>query len=157
MPLKRHPALAPLSREHHHALLLARGLQRGASSHLRAELPPEPALLAAHVCAFYDRLLAPHFRAEELVMEAARRGSAELVALCGQIEAEHAQLRETIDTLRGPLEAQAQLDLLDRFGALLEAHVRTEERSLYEGVQACLDDAALLALGVAMERVRTNA
>jgi uncharacterized protein (DUF1778 family) len=154
MPLKRHPALAPLSREHHPALLLARGLQRGVSSHLRAELPAEPAALAAHVCAFFDTNLAPHFLAEELVLEAARGGSAELVAASRRIEAEHAQLREMADSLRRPMEPEAQLDLLDRFGALLEAHVREEERSLYEGVQQVLDEDALRSLGVAIDHHR---
>ena len=152
MPLKRHPALVPLSREHHHALLLARGLRRGASSHLRATLPTEPAALAAHVAAFYDTTLAPHFRAEELVLAAARESGTELSAVCGEIEAEHERLREMASALRSQMEPTAQLDLLDHFGALLESHVRTEERSLYEGVQESLDEAALRALGAGIER-----
>lgn len=156
MPLKRHPALAPLSREHHHALLLARGLQRGVSSHLRAELPSDPPALAAHVCAYFDTHLTPHFRAEELVMDAVRAGDPELVEACRVVASEHARLGQMIDSLRQPMEAGAQLDQLDRFGALLEAHVRSEERSLYEGVQRCLDDDALSALGAAIERLHAH-
>lgn len=71
---------------------------------------------------------------------------AELARLCEQIEAEHGRMHEMVDALRRPMDAGPQSELLDRFGTLLEAHVRTEERSLYEAIQASLSDEVLARL-----------
>lgn len=149
MPLQRHPALVPLSREHHAALVLARAIQLDGSAQLRAKLPREPRALVSHVTKVYAEALAPHFEAEdELVLVAARGRSPALDAICQDIEDDHAQLRAMIAELRAPELAESQIgSLLDRFGKLLEAHVRKEERSLYEGVQQALDESELVALG----------
>jgi hypothetical protein len=151
MPLKRHPALASLSREHHAALVLARAVQLGGSA-FRAKLPGDPRGLAAHTVRVYADELAPHFAAEEeLVLVAARGHGAELEAVCDDIENDHAQLRAMIDELgSGALDESQIGSLLDRFGKLLEAHVRKEERFLYAGVQTALDEDALNALGAAL-------
>lgn len=152
MPIQRHPALAPLSREHHHALLLARGLQKGASVHIRATLPQDASALAAHVCTFFDERLAPHFALEEeLLMPAARGRTAPLDAACADVIDEHARLRAMIEELRTPTTAAVRLEsVFDAFGALLESHVRSEERVLYTGMQDTLDEAELRAVGAAI-------
>lgn len=149
MPLSRHPVLAPLSREHHHALLLARGVQKGASDHIRATLPPDARGLAAHVCAVYDAQLARHFTLEEEVLVATVRGrNVTLDAACEEVVEEHARLRAMIEELRAPTTPADRLEgVLDAFGALLESHVRKEERVLYTGVQDALDETELRALG----------
>ena len=158
MPLRRHPALLSLSRGHHGALQLARGVQDGVSPHLRETLPAEPRALAAHVCRVFAETLAPHFDAEEAVVLVAARGhGAELDAECEIVEGEHARLRAMIAELSAPTLADDAIEpLLDRFGQLLEAHVRREERSLYEGVQAALDEPALAALGAKLEATSTG-
>lgn len=149
MPLRRHPALASLSREHHSALILARAVQQGVSAQLRARLPAEPRALAAHVAKVFAAELAPHFAAEdEVVLVAARGHSPELDAVCEEIADDHARLRAMIEQLGVPSLEESQIGtLLDAFGKLLEAHVRKEERSLYEGVQEALDEGALVLLG----------
>jgi quercetin dioxygenase-like cupin family protein len=111
--MKRHPALVPLSHDHHHTLVAARALRRGDPSRL-LELRPE---------------LERHFREEE-----------ELVfPLLGHLEppppalaeacVQHAQIRARLD------EPDAEL------GELLEAHVRLEEQVLFELVQEVADAA----------------
>lgn len=154
VPLRRHPALAPLSREHHHALLLARGLKRGASDHLRATLPHDERALAAHVCGVFDAELAPHFAIEEeLVVPAARGRDGSLDAVCDAVLDEHARLGAMIAELRAPATSPMRIaELLDAFGTLLELHVRNEERVLYERVQDVLDETALAALGARIAR-----
>ncbi len=142
----RHPALAPLSREHHLALQLARGIQKNASPHLRATLPSDPGALVAHVRAVFVSDLERHFEAEEkIVVEAVRGRDLELDALCTTVLREHAEMRELVRRLGlSELSAGACDDLLDQLGLALEAHVREEERTFYERVQTTLDEAALL-------------
>lgn len=147
--IQRHPALVPLSREHHFALKLARALRADGSRHLRATLPPEPAALAEHVRAVFAAELERHFVVEEqLVLGALEGRSAELDAICAEIRREHEQLRELQGRLgdRG-LSDEGILAVLDRFGALLEEHVRSEERVLYDRVERTLDAASLAQLG----------
>lgn len=158
MPIQRHPAIAPLSREHHHALLLARGLQKGASDHIRATLPQEERALAAHVCTFFDEHLAPHFALEEELLGPAARGrTAPLDAAFADVIDEHARLRAMVEELRAPMTPADRLQtVFDAFGALLESHVRQEERVLYAGVQDALGEAELSALGAAIVEWNVN-
>ena len=150
----RHPALAPLSRDHHLALQLARGIQRNASVHLRSKLPPTPHALAAHVCSVFAAEIEAHFEIEEtLVIEAVRGRDVELDAICAEVVREHAQLRDLVRQLSLPDLPDAPFeDLLDRLGSALEAHVRTEERSFYERIQVVLSEAELLRLGARTAR-----
>lgn len=149
MPLRRHPALLALSREHHPALVLARAVQLGGSARLRARLPSEPRALARHVTKVFAEELEPHFAAEdELLLPAARGHNAALDAVCNEVEDDHAQLRAMIAELGSPALDESQIgSWLDRFGKLLEVHVRREERSFYEGIQEALAESALVALG----------
>lgn len=114
--MKRHPFLKPLSREHHHALVLARRATRGD-------------LTAADVRrAFYEEL-ALHFAFEEEQLLPALRaaGAADLVH---RAEREHDQIRAAI----------AAEDVVT-FGRLLTEHVRFEERELFPAFEAQLGDA----------------
>lgn len=152
--MHRHPALAPLSRDHHLALQLARGIQKTASPHLRSTLPAGTRALAAHVIAVFADELEGHFDAEEkLLIEAVRGREPELDALSAEIVREHSEMREMARQLALPdLSDGSCMELLDRLGVALEAHVRKEERSLFERVQALLDEGALLRLGARVER-----
>lgn len=148
----RHPALTPLSREHHLALQLARGIQKTASAHLRANLPPDLRALAAHVCSRFAGELEAHFAAEEKILVEALRGrDPELDALCASVVREHAEMRELARQVSLPGLSDAAIeDLLDRLGVALETHVRTEERAFYDRIQTTLDEPALLRLGVSV-------
>jgi iron-sulfur cluster repair protein YtfE (RIC family) len=154
MPIRRHPTLAPLSRDHHLALQLARGLIAGGSPHLRAQLPSDPRALVAHVRNVFADEIEPHFEVEErCVMPAVNGRNAELDAVCAEIKAEHDTMRALVTELGGPELTTAEIDeRLDRLGRLLEAHVRKEERSLYEGVQETLDEHELLQLAPSVTR-----
>jgi len=135
-PLERHPALVSLSRDHHGALQLAQGLVPGGPEGLKRRLPADPAARADHVRAFFAAELAPHFRAEEEVLfpVLAERSPA-LAALCRRLQGDHARLRALV----------AAGDDLEGLGALLEAHVRAEERELFPQAQDALPEATLAA------------
>ena len=154
MRIRRHEALRPLSRDHHLALQLARGLQAGASAHLRAELPAARSALVAHVQRVFTEELAAHFDVEDRVLAPAVAGkSPDLDRVRSEIEAEHAELAALVARLSDPALDDAAIDAaLDRFGRMLEGHVRREEREYYERIQEVLDDASMQALGVALDR-----
>jgi len=111
--VKRHPALVPLSHDHHHTLVAARALKRGDPARL-VELRAE---------------LERHFREEEeLVFPLLGRLDPPppvLAEACVQ----HARIRARLDS------PDAEL------GELLEAHVRLEEQVLFELVQQVAADA----------------
>lgn len=154
MPIRRHPALAPLSRDHHVALQLARALITGGSQHLRAQLPEDPHALVAHVQKVFADEIEGHFVVEEeSVLPAVHGRSAELDAECAEIRAEHDTMRVLVSELGRPPLNDAELELrLDQLGKVLEAHVRKEERTLYEHVQTTLDERELSELAATVTR-----
>jgi hemerythrin-like domain-containing protein len=140
MPLQRHPALAPLSRDHHEALQLAAAVRSPGSRHLRARLPSGPRALAAHVRRVFDEDLAPHFGIEERELMVAVDGlDPELDTMCAEVRRDHDRLRSLIADLASATDESAIIAILDRFGRLLEAHVRFEERTVFKRIQEVLD------------------
>lgn len=123
--MKRHPDLLQLSREHHGALKLARAARRAAESGDALELGET----AQRVVAQFAAELEPHFRVEErgMLLRLAEDGQHDLVQ---RTLSEHAELRRLEAALAQPDAAS-----LLRFGDLLAAHVRFEERELFEAVQ----------------------
>ena len=124
--MKRHPDLLQLSREHHGALKLARDARRAAASGDASEM----AALAQRVAQVFPVELDPHFCIEEqgILLLLAQAGQHALVA---RTLAEHAELRRLAQALATP-DANSLL----RFGDLLGAHVRFEEREVFEAAQA---------------------
>ncbi len=58
-PIKRHPSLQSLSREHHYGLLLSWKIREG----FKREVPPER--IKKYTNWFWENHLAPHFQFEE--------------------------------------------------------------------------------------------
>src|SRR4051794_2610328 len=115
--MRRHPALVHLSRDHHHTLVWARRLQRGETEGFEE----------------YRRDLARHFREEEeRVFPLLAEFCAGPPAVLGRALVDHARIRATPP---GP-----------ELGALLEAHVRLEERELFELLQQVVPEERLAAL-----------
>ncbi|WP_322522102.1 hemerythrin domain-containing protein [Guyparkeria halophila] len=126
--MRRHERLQPLSREHHHTLKIARRLQRG---------EPDDALhreLAEH-----RRELAAHFEAEESIGRQARAQCPEDTTLAGQLDRMQHEHRQIEALLTEVLEGACDQGSCHRLGALLVAHVRFEERVLFNHLQeGCL-------------------
>jgi len=137
--MKRHPALQPLSDDHHRALVLARRLRQAP----RTTDPATLAALAREVRREFDVDLDPHFRVEERwLLPALEKGDGGRFAK--RIADDHARLRALV---RADWSASTPHEL----GELLEQHVRFEERAAFpaaeallsEGELACVRDAAL--------------
>ncbi|MFP6571934.1 MAG: hemerythrin domain-containing protein, partial [Vicinamibacterales bacterium] len=63
--MKRHPALVPLSREHHTGLVMAQRLILGRSTNPRSPWPSEVHGQADRLLRFFQEELQPHFDFEE--------------------------------------------------------------------------------------------
>ena len=145
--MKRHASLVPLSRDHHHGLVLAQRLILGRSTNPRADWPADRAQQAARLIEFFESDLRPHFEAEEAhVFPAAARhlgdGASRTRALIAEHETMRTMIRELTDDPTSHLDAR-----LTAFGELLKEHIHTEERILFERMQAACDAETLEDLG----------
>ena len=149
--MKRHPGLVPLSHEHHDALVVAQGLILGRSRAPRSDWPTDRRAQVDRVVAFFTDTLRSHFEVEEThVFPAVIAHLPEHTALVAHLRDEHAAVRTRIRQLeRDPTTA---LDVrLPALGRLLEAHVRREERVLFETIQREMEPADLEILGTRLK------
>lgn len=152
--MKRHAGLVPLSRDHHHGLVMAQRLILGRSTNPRADWPADPAQQAARLAAFFRTDLEPHFAIEEdHVFPAAVRNLVDGESRTRALIAEHETMRAMIRDLQaGPASGLRQR--LTAFGELLGAHIHTEERILFEQMQAVCDPRVLETLGARIAEQR---
>jgi len=131
--MKRHPSLVVLSDDHHRALVLARRLKRSTA------VAEDLASLESEVRRAFEAELEPHFLVEErwLVPPLERAGAAQLA---GRLRDDHARVRQLVQRSPWTWEVVAEL------GALLERHVRFEERILFPEAESLLSDAELDAV-----------
>jgi hemerythrin-like domain-containing protein len=137
--MKRHPALIPLSHDHHHALVEARRLRQAADT-------PESTAAATAFLRFFADESVPHFREEQellfpllVALEEARELLVQALLEHQRLHALTARLREIVNT--GGETAGVMREL----GELLEAHVRLEERQLFPLIEPLLEESAPLA------------
>ncbi|GAB4352942.1 MAG: hypothetical protein Kow006_17830 [Gammaproteobacteria bacterium] len=141
--MKRHPALQPLSRDHHPALVQAKRLIGFSGDGDRARAAAESFIT------FWDEAITPHFREEEewlLPLVALRVG--EEAEEIRETLRQHVVLRRQVMGLRLALqrgEPPAAIDL-NALGEALRAHVRFEEEQLFPAAEAALGEEEWAAL-----------
>ena len=140
--------LIPLSRQHQHALALCVRIERAS---------PVPIgdlqVWQAEIAQQFEQEIGIHFAAEERVLFPAARKFDELNSLLDELLAEHALLRESFS------QAQAQNmspDGLLAFAQGLSAHIRKEERQLFERMQALMEPGELAYVGEELETALKN-
>ena len=135
----RDPSLIPLSHQHQHALALCVRIERG----LR-DAKADPAMLQQDAASLFRDEIEYHFRAEEQVLFPGLCSVESLRALIDELRVEHVSLRRY-----GARAAAGQLTVADLqvFAASLSAHIRKEERQLFEKAQAELPHEELERLG----------
>lgn len=126
--MKRDPQLQDLSRDHHHALVLARKAQTAASQATQEELD----WIWDRITHSFHQELEPHFEVEEQCLLPGLEVAGEH-ALVQRTLSDHQQLRAMVS---GP-QSRTREALL-QFAELLTAHVRFEERQLFATAQATL-------------------
>lgn len=127
--MKRHPQLQPLSREHHNGLLMALLLNKGIKKAAATDV------MAAFILHYWQTNLQQHFEEEETVLIPLLQTTAFDPALIRQLLNEHAALRAYIHSIE---DGFGDLYLLEDFAALLEDHIRFEERTLFPEAEKLL-------------------
>jgi len=145
----RDKALVPLSRQHQHALALCVRIDRAQP---KAEADLE--LWQAEITRHFQQEIRLHFAAEELVLFPAAKEFDELASLIEELSSEHTMLREDF--------AQAEARSLSVEGMLafrqrLSAHIRKEERQLFERVQELMSKEEIATLGAILEETFKDA
>ncbi|HXC49657.1 MAG TPA: hemerythrin domain-containing protein [Candidatus Limnocylindrales bacterium] len=130
--MQRISQLQSLSHDHHHALVLARRCRVSAS----AANEQRTHEVWEQVRVVFARDLEPHFQIEEACLLPALEQAGQQ-PLVDRIRVEHAALRDLAGI------AFASAGEVERFGILLDAHVRYEEREVFETAQTCLSADAL--------------
>jgi hypothetical protein len=102
----------------------------------------------------FQQEIAIHFAAEEKEAFPAAARFPEMRPLVEELRSEHAVLRDLFSRA-----ASRTLDAADlqNFGQKLAAHIRKEERQLFEGMQQRMTTAELAALGAALQRELADA
>lgn len=147
-PLVRHPALQPLSREHHQGLLLGQ--------YLRLDVPDYrkyPSSLAGRLKLaqqHFEGRWFPHFEREESILIPALRGiDPEMDKMCDTIIEEHRRMLGLLERASLKTEEEKECrELLHQLGRLLVRHIRREERSWYEKIQELMPEEALEGLAL---------
>ena len=135
--MKRHPALIPLSHDHHRALVEARRLRRAAAG-------PAPAATAEAFLRFFAEETVRHFREEEELVFPTVADCGEAREFLVQALLEHQRLHALAARLQQQVEGgESVAGLMRQVGELLEAHVRLEERRLFPVIEQLLPEAAL--------------
>ena len=140
--MKRHPALVRVSRDHHHALVIARTLRRATAA--------TAAQAARSFLAHWEAEERLHFRLDEEVLlpAYARHGDPDHPTIA-RVLIDHVVIRRDAERLAGA----PSLELLHGLGDRLAAHVQLEEQELFPLIEAALPEPELRALG---ERLRAG-
>jgi len=129
-PLKRHPELIPLSREHHEGLILAQLLKSDVPDY--KGLPQDTAGKVAYAQTTYEQQLRAHLEREETwLVPLSLEQAAPLPDMARRVLEEHRQIRQGIQAL----SEQSSPPELDALGRLIEQHIRFEEREWFGKLQ----------------------
>ena len=143
--MKRSAALAPLSRDHQHAL--------DAALRLRRATPETVAEAVDRLETFFETEGRRHFAIEErLLVPALDADDPEWSEAVAHMLDDHRFVRAAADALASRDEIADPVGSANELGQRLNDHVRFEERVLFDIVERRLDDDALSRLGEALEQ-----
>jgi len=135
--------LIPLSRQHQHALALCVRIER-ALPIADADLGAWQAEIAHH----FQTEIGIHFAAEERILFPAARRFREVIPLVEDLLADHAVLRDLF--ARAEARNMSAMQLL-AFSQRMSAHIRKEERQLFERLQELMNEDELSMLGQGLD------
>ena len=131
--MKRHPAMQPLSRDHHVALVAAQRQRRATAA--------DAGEARAAFLEFWHEHGAAHFRVEEDVLLPAFAPHGDPGDPCVvRMLVDHVRIRAAAAGLER--EAEPAPEALHALGSALEQHVRLEEREVFPLVEAALPEGA---------------
>jgi hemerythrin-like domain-containing protein len=139
----RNKNLIPLSHQHQRALALCVRIDR--AQPIRATNMESWQAEIEHLFELEIKL---HFAAEEQVLFPVASRFSELVPLVEELIADHSSLRESFDQAKARTMSTESLPV---FAEQLSAHIRKEERQLFESLQQSLSEKDLATLGIKLE------
>ncbi len=140
--MRRHNTLIPLSRFHRKVLFVAQMAKRNGPKF--DGYPTDPSSKADYALNFYRKELSSHFELEERKLFPNVTGYDEaLDIMVLAVAEEQRHLRKLFEELPTTEHLTEKLDVL---GFALEAHIRKEERQLFQKIQEVLSDEALVNL-----------
>ncbi len=141
--------LIPLSHQHQRALALCVRIDRAQPIPAR-DLESWQAEIEQH----FEQEIKIHFSAEEKVLFPAALQFSELVPLVEELIADHTSLRDWFSQAKA---RSISAEGLPAFAEQLSAHIRKEERRLFQRLQQLMDEKDLATLGVRLEEALKNA
>jgi iron-sulfur cluster repair protein YtfE (RIC family) len=145
----RDKSLIPLSRQHQHALALCVRIDRASPI-----ADADRAAWQAEITQLFHAEITIHFAAEETFIFPAGRKFQELIPLVEELLSDHATLRESFTKAEaGKMSAQD----LCAFAQHVSAHIRKEERLLFERMQELMNTEELARLGQSLEEALKDA
>lgn len=130
-PIKRHESLKPLSRDHHHGLLLCWKIRQGFKKNVEVER------IKAYADWFWNEHLANHFREEETFLFPILGLDHDFVK---KAMTEHRRLSRLFSDSTDVVKS------LNFIEEELESHIRFEERQLFNEIQNQADERQIRAL-----------
>jgi hemerythrin-like domain-containing protein len=130
-PQKRHKALQPLSRDHHHGLLLSWKIRTGFNKNI------EPKRMKVYTDWFFETHLIPHFEMEETHIFTILNEDHELIT---RALAHHRRLKRLFS------ETEDVSKSLSKIEEELEQHIRFEERILFPEIQKIATETQMLQI-----------
>jgi iron-sulfur cluster repair protein YtfE (RIC family) len=141
--MKRHPALHPLSHDHHKGLILAQQLKKDAPQY--KGMPSTLEGKKDYAISFYESELVQHFKdEEEILFPLVKNKNGDVDKMILELISEHGKMESLIREVK---ETDRLEDLLDELGQLLEKHIRKEERELFVEIENILSDDELKIIG----------
>lgn len=119
-PIRRHTAMQPISREHHHSLLFCWKIRTGITKSV------DPARMIKYADWFYRTYIIPHFEEEEKYIFPILGSDSELVK---RALTEHRKIKRLFEKRNDSLTS---LTIIEE---TLENHIRFEERVLFNKIQ----------------------
>lgn len=130
--MPRHSTLIPLSHDHHEALLIALRLKKGGPTSQNDRLwPVELQQQVRSLLLFTERELLPHFKLEEEVLFPIAATLKELQPMVKNLLIQHQEMRNIINSISETSDEDQLKKILAGFGALLDSHIRSEERQMF--------------------------
>lgn len=141
-PIKRHEALQDLSRDHHQGLLLCFKIRQGLAKEV------EPERIMNYCRHFYHTHLVEHFEEEERLVFPVLGNDHPMVQKAFE---QHRQLNQLFAA------DAASIEKLQEIEKELKAHIRFEERELFNKIQQQLPSEKLQQLNDQLSHTRTPA
>lgn len=143
MPIKRHPSIIELSRDHHFGLLFCWKIKEGLQKNISVER------INKYISFFWDNHLSSHFLEEEALLFNKVEDS-----LCDKAMEEHKMIKDQISSLLTN-KNNGQHDYI-ALADLINAHIRFEERVLFPHLEVLLSDEQLNEIGEYLTATHSN-